>query len=142
MPPSKAVHLVFEYMTMDLRALLDSHAKKRPLDDAVVKKYLGQIVAAILFCHKRRFLRRDFKPANVLVDGNGDLKVADFGFSRAFTPPVRSLTSKVGTLWYRAPEMLLGASSYSTPVDVWSIGCIFFELLTSKTLFRGDSEID
>ncbi|KAH8020233.1 hypothetical protein HPB51_025437 [Rhipicephalus microplus] len=124
MPPSKAVHLVFEYMTMDLRALLDSHAKKRPLDDAVVKKYLGQIVAAILFCHKRRFLRRDFKPANVLVDGNGDLKVADFGFSRAFTPPVRSFTSKVGTLWYRAPEMLLGASSYSTPVDVWSIGIL------------------
>ncbi|KAL3193017.1 hypothetical protein MRX96_058523 [Rhipicephalus microplus] len=61
MPPSKAVHLVFEYMTMDLRALLDSHAKKRPLDDAVVKKYLGQIVAAILFCHKRRFLRRDLQ---------------------------------------------------------------------------------
>ncbi|KAH8019905.1 hypothetical protein HPB51_023364 [Rhipicephalus microplus] len=105
-------------------------------------KYLGQIVAAILFCHKRRFLHRDLKPANVLVDENGDLKVADFGFSRAFTPPVRSLTSKVGTLWYRAPEMLLGASSYSTPVDVWSIGCIFFELLTGKTLFRGDSEID
>ncbi|KAH8021518.1 hypothetical protein HPB51_015914 [Rhipicephalus microplus] len=142
MPPSKAIHLVFEYMTMDLRKLLDTQAKNKTLDGAVVKKYLGQIVDAILFCHRRRVLHRDLKPANVLIDDNGGLKVADFGLCRAFTLPVGIFTHEVVTLWYRAPEILLGASRYSTPVDVWSIGCIFFELLTGKTLFRGDSEID
>ncbi|KAH8021521.1 hypothetical protein HPB51_015917 [Rhipicephalus microplus] len=80
--------------------------------------------------------------ANVLIDDNGGLKVADFGLCRAFTLPVGTFTHEVATLWYRAPEILLGASRYSTPVDVWSIGCIFFELITGKTLFRGDSEID
>ncbi|KAL3204475.1 hypothetical protein MRX96_011484 [Rhipicephalus microplus] len=116
--------------------------KNKTLDGAVVKKYLGQIVDAILFCHRRRVLHRDLKPANVLIDDNGGLKVADFGLCRAFTLPVGIFTHEVVTLWYRAPEILLGASRYSTPVDVWSIGCIFFELLTGKTLFRGDSEID
>ncbi|KAL3183145.1 hypothetical protein MRX96_006915 [Rhipicephalus microplus] len=137
-----AVHLVFEYMTMDLRALLCSHAKNRTFDDAVVKKYLGQIVTAILFCHQRRVLHHDLKSANVLVDGNGTLKVGDFGLSRAFTPPVRVFTDKLGTFWYHAPETLLGASRYSRPVGVWSFGCIFFELLTGKFLFLRDSEID
>ncbi|KAH8021515.1 hypothetical protein HPB51_015911 [Rhipicephalus microplus] len=142
MPPSKAIHLVFEYMTMDLRKLLDTQPKNKTLDGAVVKKYLGQIVDAILFCHRRRVLHRDLKPANVLIDDNGGLKVADFGLCRAFTLPVGIFTHEVVTLWYRAPEILLGASRYSTPVDVWSIGCIFFELITGKTFFRGDSEID
>ncbi|KAH8019729.1 hypothetical protein HPB51_021088 [Rhipicephalus microplus] len=129
-------------MTMDLRVLLYCHAKNRTFDDAVVKKYLGHTVAAILLCHQRRVLHHDLKPANVLVDGNGDLKVTDFGLSRAFTQPELIFPHKVGTHWYRAPEMLLGASRYSTLVDVWSIGCIFFELLTGKTLLRGDSAID
>ncbi|KAL3204470.1 hypothetical protein MRX96_011479 [Rhipicephalus microplus] len=111
MRPSKAIHLVFEHKTMDLRKLLDTQPKNKTLDGAVVKKYFGQIVA-------------------------------DFGLCRAFTLPVGTFTHEVATLWYRAPEILLGASRYSTPVDVWSIGCIFFELITGKTLFRGDSEID
>ncbi|XP_037283903.2 cyclin-dependent kinase 1 [Rhipicephalus microplus] len=142
MSPLKPICLVFEYMTTDLKTLFDSLPKNKTLEGNVVKKYLGQIVEAIHFCHRRRVLHRDLKPDNVLVDGNGDLKVADFGFCREFTPPVRIFTHKVGTLWYRAPEILMGASRYSTPVDVWSIGCIFFELLTGKTLFRGYSEID
>ncbi|KAL3204485.1 hypothetical protein MRX96_011494 [Rhipicephalus microplus] len=77
---------------------------------SVVKKYLGQIVDAILFCHRRRVLHRDLKPANVLIDDNGGLKVADFGLCRAFTLPVGIFTHEVVTLWYRAPEILLGAS--------------------------------
>nr|XP_037273360.1 cyclin-dependent kinase 1-like [Rhipicephalus microplus] len=142
MPPSKAIYLVFEYMAMDLKKLLDTQPKNKTLNGAVVKKYLGQLVNAILFCHRRRVLHRDLKPENILIDENGGLKVADFGLCRAFTVPVHIFTHEVVTLWYRAPEILMGASRYSTPVDVWSIGCIFFELLTSKTLFRGDSEID
>lgn len=142
MTGSKAIHLVFEYMTMDLRKHLDTLPENKIVDGAVVKKYLRQIVDAILFCHRRRVLHRDLKPANLLIDDNGDIKVADFGLCRAFTLPVRVFTHEVVTLWYRAPEILMGASRYSTPVDVWSIGCIFFELLSGKVLFRGDSEID
>nr|XP_037291230.1 cyclin-dependent kinase 1-like [Rhipicephalus microplus] len=140
--PSNSIYLVFEHMTMDLKKFLDAQPKNKTLDGAIVKKYLGQLVDAILFCHKRRVLHRDLKPANVLIDDKGGLKVADFGLCRAFTLPVRAYTHEVLTLWYRAPEILLGESHYSTPVDVWSIGCIFFELLTGKTLFRGNSEID
>ncbi|KAL3183141.1 hypothetical protein MRX96_006912 [Rhipicephalus microplus] len=122
MPPSKAVHLVFEYMAMDLRALFDPHGKNRTFDDAVVKRYLRQTVAAIILCHQRRVLHRGLKPANLLVDGNGNLKFTDIGLFRSFTPPVGISTHKVVTLWYRALEMLLGSSRYSTPVDVWRIG--------------------
>ncbi|KAH8030978.1 hypothetical protein HPB51_012446 [Rhipicephalus microplus] len=141
MPPSKAIYLIFEYMATDLKKLLDTQPKNKTLNGAIVKKYLGQLVDAILFCHQRRVLHRDLKPENILIDDNGGLKVADFGLCRAFTLPVHIFTHEVVTLWYRAPEILLGASRYSTPVDVWSIECIF-ELLTGKTLFRGDSEID
>ncbi|KAL1471948.1 hypothetical protein MTO96_023417 [Rhipicephalus appendiculatus] len=126
MTASKAIHLVFEYITMDLGKHLDTQPENKTLDGAVVKKYLRQIVDAIPFCHQRRVLHRDRKPANLPIDDNGDIKVVDFGLGRAFTLPVRAFTHEVLTLWYRAPEILMGAGRYSTPVDVWSIGCIFF----------------
>jgi hypothetical protein len=68
------------------------------------------------------------KPQNLLIDKSGSIKLADFGLARAFGVPIRTLTHEVLTLWYRAPEILLGQKEYSTPVDIWSIGCIFFEL--------------
>uniref|UniRef100_F6VT21 Protein kinase domain-containing protein n=3 Tax=Ciona intestinalis TaxID=7719 RepID=F6VT21_CIOIN len=82
------------------------------------------------------------KPQNLLIDRNGIIKLADFGLARAFGIPVRVYTHEVVTLWYRAPEVLLGSSRYSTPVDVWSIGTIFAEMATKRPLFHGDSEID
>ncbi|KAH7958156.1 hypothetical protein HPB51_027860 [Rhipicephalus microplus] len=115
--PSNSIYLVFEHMTMDLKKFLDAQPKNKTLMAPLSR-------------------------TNVLIDDKGGLKVADFGLCRAFTLPVRAYTHEVLTLWYRAPEILLGESHYSTPVDVWSIGCIFFELLTGKTLFRGNSEID
>lgn len=87
-----------------------------------------QIVNAIKFCHCKRILHRDLKPQNLLIDKNGNIKLADFGLARAFGVPIRTLTHEVLTLWYRAPEILLGQKEYSTPVDIWSIGCIFYEL--------------
>ena len=71
-----------------------------------------------------------------------NLKIADFGLARAFAIPARPYTHEVVTLWYRAPEILLGSIEYSTPIDIWSIGCIFVELVTKQPLFTGDSEID
>ena len=82
------------------------------------------------------------KPSNLLVNSDGNqLKIADFGLARNFTVPLKSLTHEVETLWYRAPEILLGAKIYGPSVDMWSVGAIFFEIAHSRPLFRGDSEI-
>lgn len=87
-------------------------------------------------------MHRDLKPQNLLIDKHGNIKLADFGLARAFGLPVKTYTHEVVTLWYRAPEILLGQKQYSTPVDIWSIGCIFAEMAQRKALFAGDSEID
>ncbi|GIY00411.1 cyclin-dependent kinase 1 [Caerostris extrusa] len=136
------LYLVFEFLSMDLKKYLDSIPNGKFMDKALVKSYLYQIIDAILYCHRRRILHRDLKPQNLLIDEKGVIKIADFGLARAFGVPVRVYTHEVVTLWYRAPEVLLGSPRYSTPVDLWSIGCIFAEMSNKTPLFRGDSEID
>lgn len=136
------IYLIFEFLSMDLKKYMDSLPPEKHLDSQLVKSYLYQITNAILFCHRRRVLHRDLKPQNLLIDKNGIIKVADFGLGRSFGIPVRIYTHEIVTLWYRAPEVLLGSPRYSCPVDVWSIGCIFAEMATRKPLFQGDSEID
>ncbi|XP_043289405.1 cyclin-dependent kinase 1 [Venturia canescens] len=136
------LYLIFEYLTMDLKKYMDSLGSGKLMEPATVKSYLYQITRAVLFCHMRRVLHRDLKPQNLLIDKRGGIKVADFGLGRAFGIPVRVYTHEVVTLWYRAPEILLGSNRYSCAIDVWSIGCIFAEMATKKPLFQGDSEID
>ncbi|XP_065917916.1 cyclin-dependent kinase 1-like [Dysidea avara] len=136
------LYLVFEYMEMDLKKYLDSLPPATMVEPMLAKSYLYQILQGIVFCHSRRVLHRDLKPQNLLIDSKGAIKLADFGLGRAFGIPVRAYTHEVVTLWYRAPEVLLGAQRYSCPVDVWSIGCIFAEIVNKRPLFQGDSEID
>uniref|UniRef100_A0A0X3PVC9 Cyclin-dependent kinase 1 n=1 Tax=Schistocephalus solidus TaxID=70667 RepID=A0A0X3PVC9_SCHSO len=137
------LYLVFEYLNVDLKRYLDEHGRQNLLDPMLVKSFMYQMLQGLLFCHARRVIHRDLKPQNVLVDvPNKIVKLADFGLARAFGVPVRVLTHEVVTLWYRAPEILLGAQRYSCAVDVWSMGCIFAEVATKEALFRGDSEID
>ncbi|KAK4874555.1 hypothetical protein RN001_013915 [Aquatica leii] len=133
------IYLIFEYLSMDLKKYLDNVKKVNP---KLVQSYLHQINNAILYCHQRRVLHRDLKPQNLLINSEGVIKVADFGLGRAVGIPVRAFTHEVVTLWYRAPEILLGSSRYACPIDIWALGCIFAEMVTRKPLFQGDSEID
>lgn len=136
------LHLVFEFLEHDLKKHMDGHNATGGMPPQMIKSYMYQMLQGIAFCHAHRVLHRDLKPQNLLIDKNGMLKLADFGLARAFGIPVRTYTHEVVTLWYRAPEILLGSKHYSTPVDIWSIGCIFAELVMKRPLFPGDSEID
>lgn len=124
---SGCLYMVFEYLDMDLKNLLDR--KKALLTPKVVKSYLHQLLDAIDYCHMNRILHRDLKPQNLLLDCMGHIKLADFGLARTFTIPLRCYTHEVVTLWYRAPEILLGGKMYTSGVDIWSVGCIFAELV-------------
>ncbi|WKY09254.1 hypothetical protein Q1695_001984 [Nippostrongylus brasiliensis] len=135
------LYLVFEFITRDLKSLLDSLPGKR-LPAKHAKSFLWQLLQALAYCHTRRVLHRDLKPQNLLVDNSGVIKLADFGLARNFSIPSRVYTHEVVTLWYRAPEILLGGRYYSTAIDVWSLGCIFSEMVSGTPLFAGDSEID
>eukprot|EP01111_Echinosteliopsis_oligospora_P011451 TRINITY_DN3789_c0_g1_i1.p1 TRINITY_DN3789_c0_g1~~TRINITY_DN3789_c0_g1_i1.p1 ORF type:complete len:301 (-),score=70.99 TRINITY_DN3789_c0_g1_i1:166-1068(-) len=134
------LYLVFEYVEQDLKKYMDSVPGM--INPLLVKSYMYQLLRGIAYCHSHRILHRDLKPQNLLIDRNGALKLADFGLARAFGIPVRTYTHEVVTLWYRAPEILLGARAYSTPVDVWAAACIFAEMATKRPIFPGDSEID
>jgi cyclin-dependent kinase len=96
----------------------------------------------VAYCHHHRVLHRDLKPPNLLINREGQLKLADFGLARAFGIPVRSYTHEVVTLWYRAPDVLMGSRKYSTPVDIWSVGCIMAEMANGRPLVAGTSESD
>ncbi|EFC45271.1 predicted protein [Naegleria gruberi] len=137
------LNLVFEFVDSDLKVFIDQQRKtKTYFPPILVKKYMFQMLQALAFCHARRVLHRDIKPQNILIDSQGNIKLADFGLAREFNIPLRTLTKEVITLWYRCPELLLGANKYSTSVDIWSIGCIFAELVLLQPLFPSDSEID
>jgi len=128
--------LVFEFCDQDLKQHLDAHFGI--LDHNKIRFFLYQLLKGIEYCHKRRVLHRDLKPQNLLISKKDNtLKLADFGLARAFTVPVRNYSPEVVTLWYRAPEVLMGFKNYSTPIDMWSIGCIFAEMKRGKPLFTG-----
>ncbi|XP_030683356.1 cyclin-dependent kinase 3 isoform X1 [Nomascus leucogenys] len=137
----RKLYLVFEFLSQDLKKYMDSTpGSELPLH--LIKSYLFQLLQGVSFCHSHRVIHRDLKPQNLLINELGAIKLADFGLARAFGVPLRTYTHEVVTLWYRAPEILLGSKFYTTAVDIWSIGCIFAEMVTRKALFPGDSEID
>jgi len=140
----KKLTLVFEYLDQDLKKMLDETTEEGGgLDPPTLKVLLRQLLQGVAFCHDRRVLHRDLKPQNLLINKhNHELKLADFGLARAFGIPVRSYTHEVVTLWYRAPDVLMGSRKYSTPVDLWSVGCIFGEMSNGRPLFPGTSDSD
>ncbi|KAJ6871689.1 cell division control protein 2 [Populus alba x Populus x berolinensis] len=139
------LYLVFEFLDTDLKKFIDSHRKgpnPRPLSPSLIQSFLFQLCKGVAHCHSHGVLHRDLKPHNLLLDQErGILKIADLGLGRAFTVPLKSYTHEIVTLWYRAPEVLLGSTHYSIAIDMWSVGCIFAEMSRRQALFPGDSEL-
>ena len=137
----KKLTLVFEYVEQDLKKLIDS-TNGQGLEIRLLKSLLYQLFKGIDHIHKHKILHRDLKPQNLLISKDNILKIADFGLARGYGIPVKNYTHEVVTLWYRPPDVLLGNKNYGTTVDIWSIGCIFAEMSSSKALFNGSSEQD
>ncbi|XP_052609495.1 cyclin-dependent kinase 4 [Peromyscus californicus insignis] len=133
------VTLVFEHIDQDLRTYLEK-APPPGLPVETIKDLMRQFLSGLDFLHANCIVHRDLKPENILVTSNGTVKLADFGLARIYSYQM-ALTPVVVTLWYRAPEVLL-QSTYATPVDMWSVGCIFAEMFRRKPLFCGNSEAD
>lgn len=126
---------------MDLQNAM--RRSKSPFPQSELKSMLHQILEASHHIHYNWFLHRDLKTSNILVHRTGKLCICDFGLARKFEKPlVRSMTLPVITLWYRPPELLFGESIYGPEIDMWSIGCIFGELIQKEALLQGQGEID
>ncbi|GAB2210372.1 hypothetical protein Droror1_Dr00015638 [Drosera rotundifolia] len=138
---SCSLYLVFDYMDHDLAGLAAS--PRITFSESQVKCYMQQLLSGLEHCHRSHVLHRDIKGSNLLIDNDGVLKIADFGLASFFDPNHKQpMTSKVVTLWYRAPELLLGATDYGVGVDLWSAGCILAELLAGKPIMPGRTEVE
>jgi mitogen-activated protein kinase 15 len=114
------------------------------LKDVHMRFIVYQLAKALKYLHSAAIIHRDLKPSNILVNSNCTIKLCDFGLVRSLQPNDNNpaLTEGVATRWYRAPEVLLGSKSYSTPADIWSFGCIIYEIIAQKPLFPGNSTLD
>ncbi|KAK9182391.1 hypothetical protein WN944_025535 [Citrus x changshan-huyou] len=138
---SCSLYLVLKYMEHDLAGLAASPTIK--FTQAQVKCYMHQLLSGLEHCHNQHVLHRDIKGSNLLIDNEGILKIADFGLASFFDPNHKQpMTSRVVTLWYRPPELLLGATDYGVGVDLWSAGCILAELLAEKPIMPGRTEVE
>ena len=134
-------HLVFEFCTTDLEAIVKDTAKY-DMDASRIKGYMQQTLRGLEAIHGSWVLHRDLKPGNLFITPGGVVKVGDFGLARFYGSPERRFTGQVVTRWYRAPELLYGAKFYGTAIDVWAVGCIFAELLLRRPYLPGGSDLD
>ncbi|CBY07129.1 unnamed protein product [Oikopleura dioica] len=133
------ITLVFEYSDCDLKWYME-HVKIVDMND--VRIFLFQMLRGLSYCHARRILHRDLKPQNLLINKKGELKLADFGLARAKSIPTKTYSNEVVTLWYRPPDVLLGSIEYTTSIDMWGVGCIYYEMVAGKPLFPGSTPDD
>ncbi|KAM9613375.1 cyclin-dependent kinase 18 isoform 1-T1 [Trichechus inunguis] len=133
----RSLTLVFEYLDSDLKQYLDHCGNLMSMHN--VKIFMFQLLRGLAYCHRRKILHRDLKPQNLLINERGELKLADFGLARAKSVPTKTYSNEVVTLWYRPPDVLLGSTEYSTPIDMWGVGCIHYEMATGRPLFPGST---
>ncbi|KAK9472722.1 kinase-like domain-containing protein [Dipodascopsis tothii] len=139
----KCIYMVFEFAEHDLLQIIHfhSHPDRRSIPEGTVKSILWQLLNGVSYLHQNWVLHRDLKPANIMVTADGVVKIGDLGLARLFYKPLQSLFTGdkvVVTIWYRAPELLLGARHYTPAVDMWAVGCIFAELLALRPIFKGE----
>ena len=133
------VFLVFDYAPLDLATMIQ---RRRRLSLVNIKSIVYSLLLGAEYLHANFIMHRDLKLANILITHRGTVKIADFGLARTFSHPLQSVTPKTVTLWYRAPELLLGLTTYHSAVDIWAIGCILAELILNKPLLAGKNEMD
>ncbi|CAG0879204.1 unnamed protein product [Darwinula stevensoni] len=137
------IYIVMDYVEHDLKSLMETmKTKNHMFVFSEIKTLMIQLLHAVAHLHDNWILHRDLKTSNLLLSHKGVLKVGDFGLAREYGSPLKPYTPVVVTLWYRAPELLLGVKEYSTPIDLWSVGCIFGELIAMEPMFQGKSDID
>lgn len=134
------VFMVMEFVEHEVKDLMER--MKQRFVQSEIKTLMMQLLSAVSHMHQRWIVHRDLKTSNLLINNRGMLKVADFGLARKFSDPLGPMTQMVVTLWYRAPELLMGETQYDKAIDMWSIGCIFAELVRHEPIFPGNSELD
>ncbi|KAJ0977219.1 hypothetical protein J5N97_012693 [Dioscorea zingiberensis] len=138
---SCTLYLILEYMDHDLAGLSANPNIK--FTEPQIKCYMQQLLRGLAHCHEHGVLHRDIKGSNLLIGDDGILRIADFGLATFYSPcQNQALTSRVVTLWYRPPELLLGATEYGASVDLWSAGCILAELFAGKPILPGRTEVE
>lgn len=139
----KCIFMVFEYAEHDLLQIIHHHTQspRHPIAPGTIKSIMYQLLQGVQYLHTNWVLHRDLKPANIMVTSSGEVKIGDLGLARIFKQPVGNLyqgDKVVVTIWYRAPELLLGSKHYTTAIDLWAVGCIFAELLSLRPIFKGE----
>jgi len=132
-----SIYMVMAFSDHDLTGLTDAGQR---FTIPQIKCYMKQLLEGVNYCHIHHILHRDIKGSNLLVNNEGQLQLADFGLARPIDVQGKPYTNRVITLWYRPPELLLGATHYTTAIDLWSVGCIFAELLLRKPVLPGKTE--
>lgn len=140
---NKSIYMIFEFFEHDLLQIIHfhSHPDMRPIPEQAVKSLIWQVLNGVTFLHKNWIFHRDLKPANIMVSSDGVVKIGDLGLARKFNNPLQSLYTGdkvVVTIWYRAPELLLGTRHYTPAIDLWAVGCILAELLSLRPIFKGE----
>ncbi|WLF77289.1 cyclin-dependent protein kinase [Lodderomyces elongisporus] len=140
---NKSIYMIFEFCEHDLLQIIHyhSHPDVKPIPISTVKSLTWQILNGVTYLHKNWIFHRDLKPANIMVTSDGCVKIGDLGLARKFNNPLQSFYTGdkvVVTIWYRAPELLLGTRHYTPAIDLWAVGCILAELLSLRPIFKGE----